>query len=217
MTFCQFGSLSTEFIRCSEDFFHLKTCSYNDIIIVLTEAGILPQNVLSNTYSICSSHFNNFLKQNEKKRNRLLCLVPYHISTHPEIDHTQSSEVVRHSDKERKRSKCLQFDDVTTLFRKTGVVLLVGTPVCISCRKELTRKELDEDTYEECSPKIKDTSIQCIDNLNESQNTIETQADVITHETCQMEFDGRRVMDAYTKITEAELKKDCAPEMVGGV
>ncbi|CAC5377276.1 unnamed protein product [Mytilus coruscus] len=193
MTFCQFGSLSTEFIRCSEDFFHLKTCSYNDIIIVLTEAGILPQNVLSNTYSICSSHFNNFLKQNEKKRNRLLCLVPSHISTHPEIDHTQSSEVVRHSDKKRKRSKCLQFDDVTTLFRKTGVVLPVGTPVCISCRKELTRKELDENTYEECSPKIKDTSIQCIDNLNESQNTIETQADVIIHETCQMEFDGSNI------------------------
>ncbi|CAC5392181.1 unnamed protein product [Mytilus coruscus] len=104
MTFCQFGSLSTEFIRCSEDSFHLKTCSYNDIIIVLTEAA-----------------------------------------------------------------------------------------VCISCRKELTRKELDEDTYEECSPKIKDTSIQCIDNLNESQNTIETQADVITHETCQMEFDGSNI------------------------
>ncbi|CAC5404785.1 unnamed protein product [Mytilus coruscus] len=30
-------------------------------------------------------------------------------------------------------------------------------------------------------------------------------------------IDPGRVMDAYTKITEAELKKDCAPEMVGGV
>ncbi|CAC5392141.1 unnamed protein product [Mytilus coruscus] len=95
----------------------------------------------------------------KEKKNRLLCLMPSHISTHPEIDHTQSSEVV-HSDKKRKKSKCLQFDDVTTLFRKTGVVLPVGTPVCISCRKELTRKELDEDTYEECSPKESQASYQ---------------------------------------------------------
>ncbi|VDI59773.1 Hypothetical predicted protein [Mytilus galloprovincialis] len=77
------------------------------------------------------------------------------------------------------------------------------------CRKEFTRKELDEDiyTYEECSSKVKDSSIHCMDTLIESQNTIETQTDGITHETCQMEYDGSNIFSDSETIEQQSTQQ----------
>ena len=114
--------------NCSSELFNLQSFHESDIVIILTEAGILPHSFKQSELSVCSTHSNQLLKRNEVRKRRALCMVPRVISTHPDVDHSEKAGSGRAaSSGKRKSSKYLTERDIVVIQKKLGIILPVGT------------------------------------------------------------------------------------------
>ncbi|XP_052075888.1 uncharacterized protein LOC127713978 [Mytilus californianus] len=128
--------------NCSSELFKLQSFHESDIVIILTEAGILPHNFRQSELSVCSTHSNQLLKRNEVRKRRALCMVPRVISTHPDVDHSEKGSGRAASIGKRKSSKYLAERDIVVIQKNLGIILPVGTPSCVSCKVKI--KDMDE-------------------------------------------------------------------------
>jgi hypothetical protein len=69
-------------VECSNDNVILKDHAEKEIQIVITECGILPDNVNESSLNICSTHFSHILERNVKRSRRIYCEIPPCISLH---------------------------------------------------------------------------------------------------------------------------------------
>ncbi|CAC5397469.1 unnamed protein product [Mytilus coruscus] len=128
--------------NCSSELFKLQSFHESDIVIILTEAGILPHSFRQSELSVCSTHSNQLLKRNEVRKRRALCMVPRVISTHPDVDHSEKGSGRAASIGKRKSSKYLAERDIVVIQKNLGIILPVGTPSCVSCKVKI--KDMDE-------------------------------------------------------------------------
>lgn len=123
---CNFKYL-IDSVVCSGDFVQLKRHSEEDIKIIFTECGLLPENLFESHWKICASHFANILQRNNKRSRRSYCEIPQHLNTHPEANVASACSILPTERSKRKRDRILTFENVVTIRDNYGIVLPVGT------------------------------------------------------------------------------------------
>lgn len=106
---CHFKSPNFE---CFGESFVLQQYSEEDVNIILSEAGLIPICSKFSDFSICTHHFNFYLKGNTNKKRRKFCEIQFSISNHSPRG---------------KKSRGICHAEVLAIHKHHGLVLPIGS------------------------------------------------------------------------------------------
>ena len=106
---CSFESASV----CSGEIIPLNSCASGDIAVVLTENGLHPTKFNAENVTICTEHFNQYLRSNTNRSKRKQCQIPPLLSYHPETSY--------------KPSRNIRLSDVEVIHQSSGIIVPIGT------------------------------------------------------------------------------------------